>query len=333
VDQARLRIEAGPRAGETRILDPQEPFTIGRSPVASLCLDAASVSRQHCELLWDGRSCRIRDLQSRNGVFVNDRPVTETVLRSGDRVRLGECSMLLEIGPSKRRLVEESEPAVSSVPTPANDNTEETIFLPAPILQAVEPLWRDAPVQAPAAGTASEALRRACAIRGQEQLVAVVDGAQLFELAFAGRMFGLRTYTLFSGDLAGDLAHVGPVVVELARPAPFLAKWADAIGRHAGIILLTRSDLQQVYQHLRSIFIVKDEEGQEFFFRFYDPRVLRTFLPTCTPDELREFFGAVARWVVEREDATGYIVYERSSDGQLVTQEVPLDTQDAAPNP
>ena len=46
-------------------------------------------SRQHCALLYAQRSFWLEDLQSSNGTFVNDQPVTRVRLKSGDRVRIG----------------------------------------------------------------------------------------------------------------------------------------------------------------------------------------------------------------------------------------------------
>ena len=54
--------------------------------------------------------------------------------------------------------------------------------------------------------------------------------------------------------------------------------------------------------HLRKIFIVEDDEGQEYFFRYYDPRVLRTFLPTCSKCQLDEFFGPIEVAICESSD-------------------------------
>jgi hypothetical protein len=43
-------------------------------------------------------------------------------------------------------------------------------------------------------------------------------------------------------------------------------------------------------------------DGKIVYFRFYDPRVLRAYLTTCTDDEIRTFFGPVHRLVMEEED-------------------------------
>jgi hypothetical protein len=112
------------------------------------------------------------------------------------------------------------------------------------------------------------------------------------------------------------VAHAGPCLAPLPSALPFLEHWAEALGSNAGILFESPGELEDVYRHLRGIFVVTDEEGQEFFFRYYDPRILRTYLPTCTPDELREFFGPVKCWIAEDEKAEGYCIYELC-DGAL----------------
>jgi hypothetical protein len=53
---------------------------------------------------------------------------------------------------------------------------------------------------------------------------------------------------------------------------------------------------------LRSRLFVSDVYGETVLFRFYDPRVLRALLPTCTSDQLVELFGPVQKYIVEDED-------------------------------
>jgi hypothetical protein len=47
--------------------------------------------------------------------------------------------------------------------------------------------------------------------------------------------------------------------------------------------------------------LVSDENGKTFYFRFYDPRVLRVYLPTCNAEELDMFFGPVRNFFMENE--------------------------------
>ena len=48
-------------------------------------------------------------------------------------------------------------------------------------------------------------------------------------------------------------------------------------------------------RHLRRFLLVKNEAGARCRFRFYDQRVLRAFLPSCTPEETVHFFGPLQR--------------------------------------
>lgn len=52
-------------------------------------------------------------------------------------------------------------------------------------------------------------------------------------------------------------------------------------------------------------------------FRYYDPRVLRVYLPTCRPDELRTVFGPIRSYLVEGEDGS---LIEFEFDGNVLTQ-------------
>jgi DNA-binding CsgD family transcriptional regulator len=64
--------------------------TAGRSSDSEISLGHISVSRNHAELRWDGRRLVVRDLNSRNGTFVNGRRVREAILGVGDVLRLGD---------------------------------------------------------------------------------------------------------------------------------------------------------------------------------------------------------------------------------------------------
>jgi pSer/pThr/pTyr-binding forkhead associated (FHA) protein len=69
--------------------------TIGRSTGADFILDAALVSRVHCQLLAlrDGE-LELRDLESTNGTYVNGERVERARLVSGDRVRVGRVELV-----------------------------------------------------------------------------------------------------------------------------------------------------------------------------------------------------------------------------------------------
>ena len=63
---------------------------LGRADGLEIQLSGKEASRHHAEILRDGEVIRVRDLNSRNGVFVNGSPVVEAELHVGDILRLGE---------------------------------------------------------------------------------------------------------------------------------------------------------------------------------------------------------------------------------------------------
>jgi ABC transport system ATP-binding/permease protein len=78
-----------------RIL-PGVPRTIGRSTGADFILDAALVSRVHCQLvaLGDG-ALELRDLDSTNGTYVNGARIEKAArLSSGDKVQVGRVELV-----------------------------------------------------------------------------------------------------------------------------------------------------------------------------------------------------------------------------------------------
>lgn len=63
--------------------------TIGRRPYNDIALDDLTVSGEHAVLHCSGREAVIHDLKSRNGTFVNQKPVMQKELVDGDRVDIG----------------------------------------------------------------------------------------------------------------------------------------------------------------------------------------------------------------------------------------------------
>jgi putative nucleotidyltransferase with HDIG domain len=76
-------------------LTPGQIVIAGRTSQSDLQLDDPSVSRRHCSIAFDSGLVRIRDLQSANGTFINERPVTDSTARPGDLIRLGAA--LIEV--------------------------------------------------------------------------------------------------------------------------------------------------------------------------------------------------------------------------------------------
>lgn len=161
---------------------------------------------------------------------------------------------------------------------------------------------------------------------------AILDGASIPELP--GQLSGdnppAQHECLFPGALEADMIAVAPYLVRLDPEAPF-TDWLieSGWGRHWGIFAHSRRDFQSIRHHFRSLTAVYDEAGQRYlYFRYYDPRVLRSVLPACQEAQLAEMFGPVEAYLLEGDSAADVLHFTRG-DGQLLASTI-QDAPDGA---
>jgi pSer/pThr/pTyr-binding forkhead associated (FHA) protein len=85
-----------PGRGLRRVPMTGAPMRIGRAPECELVLKDNRVSRRHARLASRGGVLVLTDLGSTNGTRVNGNRVTEVVLGAGDRVQIGETSLVVQ---------------------------------------------------------------------------------------------------------------------------------------------------------------------------------------------------------------------------------------------
>lgn len=90
-----IRVKNGPSQGQTFAIT-DKPLSIGRDETCDLSLQDKGASRRHAELFRIGDMCFIRDLESKNGTFVNDNRIGEEMLRDGDRIQIGGTVIVFE---------------------------------------------------------------------------------------------------------------------------------------------------------------------------------------------------------------------------------------------
>ena len=94
---------------------PNGEYLIGRSSACDVVIDDSRVSRRHARLEVDGTDVHVVDLESRNGVFVNDRQVRRMqALADGDVILIGGLDLTVTVGAEARR-PKEAPVAVSSL--------------------------------------------------------------------------------------------------------------------------------------------------------------------------------------------------------------------------
>ena len=109
--------------------------------------------------------------------------------------------------------------------------------------------------------------------------------------------------SLFREKGEAFLKDVAPFLFKIDIPGGFWAWYGQTgWGNSHGVALSAEVSRENLYKHLRRLLTVRTGDKREFYFRFYDPRVLRIFLPTCDKDQILEFFGPVDYFLVEDED-------------------------------
>jgi hypothetical protein len=130
---------------------------------------------------------------------------------------------------------------------------------------------------------------------------------------------------LYSGTLSPELKLADPYLVQLDYDYEDTRRLiTQAWGRSWGIFLRCDTSLEKLRRHLRGFLTVQDYSGRRLVFRYYDPRVLRVYLPTCTVQELRTVFGPIESFCME--DETPESMLEFGFEGaRLLTKSLPVN--------
>ena len=143
---------------------------------------------------------------------------------------------------------------------------------------------------------------------------AVVDGASITDLLAHLDRYQPEYVCLYRGELEPDMEEVAPYLVQV-EPGSEFAEWlvGQGWGKHWGIFAVSAEDLRAMRRHFRTFLIVHDSDGKPLNFRYYDPRVLRVYLPTCNAEELATVFGPVECYILEDEDSNTALRFSVSS--------------------
>ena len=113
---------------------------------------------------------------------------------------------------------------------------------------------------------------------------------------------------LWSGEAREKYWGVAPWLARVDVP---LLDWVRATlwAEPWGLFVEARATADVLRKHLRRQLIAEDANGKRMYFRFYDPRVLRTYLRTATPAERADLFGpAESLWGVYGEAGAREVV-------------------------
>ena len=117
---------------------------------------------------------------------------------------------------------------------------------------------------------------------------------------------------LFTGDLAIELANVGPYLGRLKSYEPEVkAVVEDMLNGQVALLVMLQEvtdeqaeiTFSQLHRHFRKFNVVYDPSGKPLFFRYYDSRLMVDVLNMLEPDQRNAFFGPIASFVLAREPA------------------------------
>jgi hypothetical protein len=132
--------------------------------------------------------------------------------------------------------------------------------------------------------------------------------------------------SLFATPLPPKLESVAPYLVPLDYDDNKTRKFlSNAWGNNWGMFIRCDTSQDRLRRHLRNFVSVRDPRGQRLLFRYYDPRILRTYLPTCTTQELEYVFGPIECFLSESKVIEDMIEF-RFDRGKLAQRTVSLET-------
>ncbi|MBW2263311.1 MAG: FHA domain-containing protein [Deltaproteobacteria bacterium] len=131
-EQPKLIIINGPEPGT--IVSLQEGTTIlGRGETCEVQVEDVSVSREHCSVELSAEYCRIRDMDSSNGVRINGMPRNEHYLQHGDTIEMGNILVRFVVAGAWDPLLDQLQ-IQAAAPVSASSRRALMIGLPLAIL-------------------------------------------------------------------------------------------------------------------------------------------------------------------------------------------------------
>jgi hypothetical protein len=312
-----LELRSGPNAGTKIPLTPGQPVRIGRTAKAEHVFPAdPRMSSIHCAFECDERGCRVRDLDSSNGTFLNGARIKEATLANGDEIRAGNSVFVFRIvtQDSPAALPPQPKQPLPPSPAPSSQIPGQNILLTdtAPAARS-SALW-------PAAQPLSPAIpqpRLPDLLRKDFQpLYALLDASRepsVLKVIYESKE---EYQSLYEGAQGAQLAHFAPYLIRVPQKSALLDTLIkQAWSKSWGVFLTSDTPLKDLRTHFRHFLTVKLPDGQQVYFRYYDPRVLRLFLPTCLPEETTQFFGPVKHFLMEAEDPKLALHFTRGPKG------------------
>lgn len=263
-----LEICNGASAGRKIVLEPGKPLKVGRTERADALIgDDPYLSGAHFEILWDGKTCQVRDLDSVKGTMVGGLEAKEAPVAHGEWIRAGFTDFLFHVEDYTPLSLDEED---GPLETWAQIQNKERALLY--LLERAE----------------------------KGLLFAVVDCSRDDRILLLMSESVDRCQSLYEGAEGLQMADVAPYLVRLDASSNLLSHLVTGgWTKRWGIYFESGASFEALRKQLRSLLMVENERKERLYFRFYDPAVLSAFLPTCTAAQRGAVFGEIEAFLVE----------------------------------
>jgi hypothetical protein len=153
------------------------------------------------------------------------------------------------------------------------------------------------------------------------RLYAVLDATGTPSVPPRARALGEgRAVSLYRGRAEEDLFSIAPYLVQLDWPT---LEWitSELWPEPWGVFVVADVPLDTLRSHFRRFLVVDGPDGESWYFRFYDPRVLARYLATCTSEEDGAFYGPVTAYGATDLATYGVTLFVR--DGVMLEGNAP----------
>ena len=131
----------------------------------------------------------------------------------------------------------------------------------------------------------------------------LLDAARMGKEIESAKSFNFAFKSLYYGRNEEFLSMAIPYLFTFHSDTEFgIFFMQKGWGASWGALVYSGEEMTVLVKHFCQLLRRKSEDGEDLIFRFYDPRVLRIFLPTCDKDQLKQFFGPVEYYICEDED-------------------------------
>ena len=261
-----VEIVSGASAGRRVAVPNGERLWVGRSERAQLTVPGSVLAARHFALSWTAEQ---GVLETRDGcdVQVNGERSDDRALAHGDWIRAGDVDfMVYRQG--------------------ASFGADSAAVVAADAMRsAALATLRDHAGGDPDSGN----------------LYAIVDAARDRRVRLLLAAAAERWQSLYQGSQAMTLAAAAPYLVALGPNSELLLELvAEGWGASWGIYFVSTQPFARAWRSARRLITIRVEGADErAYFRFYDPRVMRSFLPLATPRQRTSVFNALGRILLE----------------------------------